>query len=144
MAEGGDRAFGVQAAGGGEFGASVDDAGDDHGDDEVTLTGGGTSDEGMEGELAEEPEDGGDVAVGGAAQATEGGFGIDEGLAFEGSADEIDDVVWEVGDVAESLVADLAVLAEGSAEEMGAVGFVFVAAGGGGYVDGAVSGGHRG
>ena len=64
VAEGGDGAFGVQAAGGGEFGASVDDAGDDHGDDEVTLTGGGTSDEGMEGELAEEPEDGGDVAVG--------------------------------------------------------------------------------
>ena len=143
VTEGGDGAFGVQAAGGGEFGACVDDTSDDHGDDEIALAGGGTGDEGMEAELVERTEDGGDVAVGVAAQATEGDLGIDEGLAFEGSADEIDDVVWEVGDVAESFVADLAVLAEGSAEEMGAVGFVFVAAGGGGYVDRAVSGGHR-
>ena len=143
VTEGGDGAFGVEAAGGGEFGACVDDTSDDHGDDEIALAGGGTSDEGMEPEFVERTEDGGDVAVGVAAQATKGGLGIDEGLAFEGSADEIDDVVWEVGDVAESFVADLAILAEGSAEEMGAVGLVFVAAAGGGYVDRAVSGGHR-
>ena len=55
VAEGGDGGFRVQAAGGGEFGACVDDPSDDHGEDEIALAGGGTSDEGMEGELRREP-----------------------------------------------------------------------------------------
>ena len=142
LAEGGDGALGVQAASGGELGAGVDDASDDHGDDQGAHAAGGARDEGMQAELLEGAEDGGDMAVGEAAPAGEGGFGIDQGLALESSADEIDDVVWEMGDVAESFVLDLAVEAEGSAEEMGAVGFSVVAASGGGYVDGAISGGH--
>ena len=67
----------------------------------------------MQVELLEGAEDGGDVAVRGAAQTGEGGFGIDEGFSLEGSADQIDDVVWEVRDVAEGFVFDFAVLAEG-------------------------------
>ena len=69
----------------------------------------------MQVELLEGAEDGGDVAVGVAAEAGEGGFGIDQGFAFESSADEIDDVEGEVGDVTEGFMLDLAVLAEGSA-----------------------------
>ena len=38
---------------------------------------------------------------------------------------------------------DLAVVAEGSAQQMGMVGGVFVMAGSGGYVDGATSGRYR-
>ena len=72
-----------------------------------------------------------------AAQAGEGGLGVDQGFAFESSADEIDDVVGEVGDVAEGFMLDLAVLAEGSAQQMGVVGGVFELASGGGYMDGA-------
>ena len=108
----------------------------------IAVTG-RTSDEGMQAELLEGAEDGGDMAVRVAAQAGEGGLGIDQGFAFESSADEIDDVVGEVGDVAEGFMLDLAVVAEGSAQQMGMVGGVFVMAGGGGYVDGVISGRHR-
>ena len=94
----------------------------------------------MQVELLEAAEDGSDVAVREAAQATEGSFGVDQRFAFESSADEIDDVVWEMGDVAEGLVLDLAVLAEGSAQQVGMVGLVSVAARGGGYVYCTVSG----
>ena len=92
LAEGGDSALRVQGASGGQFGAGVDDAGDNHGDDEIAPATGRTSDEGMQAELLEGAEDGGDMAVGVAAQASEGGLGIDQGFAFESSADEIDDV----------------------------------------------------
>ena len=143
LAEGGDSALRVQGASGGQFGAGVDDAGDNHGDDEVAPATGRTSDEGMQAELLEGAEDGGDMAVRVAAQAGEGGLGIDQGFAFESSADKIDDVVGEVGDVAEGFMLDLAVVAEGSAQQMGTVGGVFVMAGGGGYVDGAISGRYR-
>ena len=66
VAEGGDGAFRVQAASGGQFGARVDDTSDDHGDDQIALAGGGTGDEGMEGEILEGTEDGSDMAVRGA------------------------------------------------------------------------------
>ena len=92
----------------------------------------------MELELLEGAEHSGDMAMGAAAQAGEGVLGIDEGLAFESPADEIDDVGGEVGDVAERLMLDLAVVAEGSAQEMGVVGLVLVASGSCGYMDGAV------
>ena len=100
LAQGGDCALRVQGAGSGQFGAGVDDAGDDHGDDQIAQAAGGTSDEGMQVELLEGAEDGGDVAVGVATQAGEGSFGIDQRFAFESSADEIDDVVGEMGDIA--------------------------------------------
>ena len=55
----------------------------------------------MQVELLERTEDGGDMAVGVAAQTGEGGLWIDQGFAFESSADKIDDMVGEVRDVAE-------------------------------------------
>ena len=48
-----------------------------------------------------------------------------------------------LGDVAEGFMLDLAVLAEGSAQQMGVVGGVFELASGGGYMDGAASGRHQ-
>ena len=71
----------------------------------MAMTTSRSGDEGRKVKLFEGAEDGGDVAVRAAAQAGEGVFGIEECLAFEGSADEIDDVCGEVGDVAEGLVA---------------------------------------
>ena len=136
-AEGGDGAFGSEGTSGGQLGASVDDAGDDHGQDQIARAAGGTGDEGMQAELLEEAEDGGDVAVRGTAHTGEEGLGINQGLTLEGSADEIDDVVWEVRDIAEGFMFDLAVLAKGSAEEVGVIGFVAAADSSGGYVDGA-------
>ncbi len=144
VAEGGHGALGMKGAGGGELGAGVDDAGDDHGGDHLTQAAGASGEEGVEIELFEGAEDGGDVAMRAAAQAGEGVLGIEEGFAFEGSSDEIDNVCGEVGDVAEGLVLDLAVFSEGSAQEMGVVGLVFVAACSCGYVDRACSAWHQG
>ena len=79
------------------------------------------------------------MAMGERAGTVEAAFGIDEGLAFEGSADEIDNEVGEMGDVAEGFMFDAAVLAEGPTQEVSAVDLVFVAARGGGYVNGSPS-----
>ena len=100
VAEGGDGAFRVQAACGGEFGASVDDASDDHGDDEIALAGGGTSDEGMEAELVEGTEDGGDMAVGVATNHGEQFVGGTESdTAFEEDTQALNDVIGALGEV---------------------------------------------
>ena len=120
VAEGGDGAFGVEGASGGEFGAGIDDASGDHGDDEIAVAGGGTSDEGMEGELAEGTEDGGDVAVGEAAQDGEQfAGGLESDAAFEEDAQTIDEMIGPLGEVGDGAFSDLAVVAEGLAEEDG-------------------------
>ena len=60
---------------GGQFGAGVDDAGNDHGDDQIAQAAAGTSDEGVQAELLEGAEDGGDMAMGVAADDGEGVVG---------------------------------------------------------------------
>src|SRR5260370_33917854 len=54
---------GMKAAGGSELGGRVEDAGDDHGDDEGALGATGTREDGFEKEAAQGSESGGDVAV---------------------------------------------------------------------------------
>ena len=75
------------------------------------------------------------MTVGKAAHAAEALGGMDEVLALQGAADEVDGVVGEVGDVAEGLVLDLAVFPVASPEEVGAVDLVLVLPGRGGYVN---------
>ena len=119
--------------------AGVDDAGDDEGDGEIAEPAGGAGDEGVESEASEGSEGGGDVSVGEAALAVEGVVGCDEGFALESSADESDDRIGQVGEVAEGLVFDLPVFAEGSAQEVGSVGLALVVSLCCGYVDGVFS-----
>jgi hypothetical protein len=52
----------------------------------------------------------------------EGVGGGDEGLALERAFDEVDDVIGQVGEVAEGLVSDGLSLADGPSEQMGEVG----------------------
>ena len=99
FSQGGDGGFGGQGACGGEFGAGVDDAGDDEGDGEIAVPAGGAGDEGVEAESSEGSEDGGDVPVGEAAAAGEGFVGGDEGFAFEDAAECFDGVIGEFGEV---------------------------------------------
>ena len=139
LREGGQRGFTGEGPGGGQFGLGVDDSGDDQGDDQIPVPASGAGQEGIEFELPEGGEDGGDVAMGERAGAVEEVFGVDEGLAFEGSADEIDDGVGEMGDVAEGFMLDFTVLPEGATEQVSAVDLVIVAASGGGYVNGSTS-----
>ena len=88
-----ETAVSDQGACGGEFGAGVDDAGDDEGDGEIAVPAGGAGDEGVEAESSEGSEDGGDVPVGEAAAAGEGFVGGDEGFAFEDAAECFDGVI---------------------------------------------------
>ena len=124
LAKGGDCGLWGEGAGGGKFGAGVDDAGDDHGDDQGAQTAGGAGDESRQVEVLEEAEDGGDVAMSEAAQTRESSVGTDQSIASEGAADEVDDGQGEMRDIAEGLMLDLALVAEGATEEVGAVGLL--------------------
>ena len=46
----------------------------------------------------------------------------DERLPLEGAADQVDDVEWEVGEVSEGFMFDLAVLPEGASEVVTGIG----------------------
>ena len=74
------------------------------------------------------------MAVGQAAHAVEAVLDGDEGLALQGPADDLDDIGGQMGEVAEGLVLDLAVLAEGTSQEVGFVDPVFVSPPRGGYM----------
>ena len=56
-------------------------------------------------------------------------------LAAQTTADSLDEIGREVGDVAEGFMKDLAVFAEATAQEVGLVDLAFVAALGSGYMD---------
>ena len=68
------------------------------------------------------------MAVGAGAQDLEGLGGGQDGFAAQGAADEVDEGVGEMGEVADGFLADLAVAAEGAAEQVSGVGAVLVAA----------------
>ncbi len=69
--------------------------------------------------------------------------GGQEGFTGQGAADEVDQRVGEVGEVAEGFVLDVAADAEGAAEQMGGIGFALVAAFSCGYMNCTGSGWHE-
>ena len=103
----------------------------------------GLSDKFFQAELADHGQDRLHVAVRERAYHAEGFGGGDEGLAFEGAADEVNEVIGEMGQVAESLMGDCLSLADGSSEQMGDVGLSVVDPLGRGHVYGAVRAGMR-
>ena len=117
LREGGEGGLAGERPGSGQLGLGVDDSGDD----QIPVPAPGAGQQSIQLEFLEGGPDGGDVTMGERAGAVEDIFGVDEGLALEGSADELDDGVGEMGDVAEGFMLDPAVLAEGATEEMGAV-----------------------
>ena len=120
LAEGGDGALRGDGARGGQFGAGVDDAGDDHGDDQIAQAAAGTSDEGVQAELLEGAEDGGDMAVGVAADDGEGVVGgAQSDAALEEDLQAVDDVIGALGEIGEGAFFDFAVMPEGLPKEDG-------------------------
>ena len=67
----------------------------------------------------------------------EGLGGRNEGLAFEGAADDVDQGVGQVGEVAQGLVAHVGAVAIAAAQEMGLVDLAIVVAGRSDDVNGA-------
>jgi hypothetical protein len=107
----------------------------DHGHDEVALAAALRRDHAVEAELADGSEHRLDVSMGQAALDLESFGGSDEPFAGEKATDDLNQIIWEVGDVPEGFVADLGTDAEGTAEEVGAVELVFVAAFCGGHMN---------
>src|SRR6266851_5378884 len=103
----GGSGVGMKAAGGSEFGGRFEDAGDDHGDDEVALGATGTREDGFEKEAAEGAESGGDVAVRSRALNVESIGGGNQGFAFKDTAEGVDLGSGPRGEVGESAFDDL-------------------------------------
>ncbi|MCY4584342.1 MAG: hypothetical protein OXE50_16340 [Chloroflexi bacterium] len=91
----------MELASGGELGMGLDDAGRNHGADEVALAGWPGGEQACEAELAEGGEHGLDRAMGARADNLEGLRGIDEGAAGELSLEQVDCLVAKVGEVGE-------------------------------------------
>ena len=129
--------------GGGQFRTGVQQALDDHGHDEVALARGFGPQQAIEAELAQGAQDSFNVAVGAGALDAESLGGGDKGFAGERAADDIDEGIGQVGEIAEGFVLDLLTDAKGAAEQVGGIGFAFVAASSGGYVNSARSRRHK-
>ena len=122
FAETGVKSVGVKAASGGELGGGLEDAGDDHGSDEVAQSAGDRVQEGIELEMAQAAQDGGDMAVREGAGDEEGiGQGRAEGgqRARQSQAEGFNLMRGEMGEVGESARLDLAAKAEGLAQQDG-------------------------
>src|SRR5512135_3808168 len=113
-----------------------------HGDDQVAPPRRLGGDEVVETELADHRQDGLDVSVGQRAGDPEGVGGGDEGLTLEGAFDDLDEVIGEMGEVAERLVSNGLSLADGPPEQMSDVGLTLVDPLGRGHMNGTGSGWH--
>jgi hypothetical protein len=124
----------VKPASGSQFGGGLDDAGDDHGDDEIALAAGNWIEDGIQMQVAQAAEHGGDMAVRQGTGDVEGlwqrGRG-DSQRAGQCQAEGVNLLRGEMSDVGNGASFDFTVEAIGFAEEDGGRG---VAVGHGGDV----------
>jgi hypothetical protein len=124
----------VKPASGSQFGSGLDDAGNDHGDDEIALAAGNWIEDGIQMQVAQATEYGGDMAVRQGAGDVEGvrqRGGEDSQRAGQCQAEGVNLMRSEMSDVGDGARLDSAVEAIGFAEEDGGRG---VAVGYGGDV----------
>ena len=95
-------------------------------------------------ELPEGAQDGMHVAVGAGIGRAKGILGGEEGFALQGPLNNVNEGFGEVGEIREGLVANVDSVTIGPAEEIGNIGFVFVAAGNFGYMHSPGFGSHVG
>jgi hypothetical protein len=110
------RGFGGDRAAGGELRAGGDNACNDHRQNQIAFATGSRGDEFVEAEIAKALEDRGDVPMGQAANALEAALGRHHGLALERQADGFECGRWQMREIAEGLVFDLAGFAVGASE----------------------------
>jgi len=123
----------MEAAGGCEFGARFEDAGDDHGDDQIAFGATGAREDGFQKEAAEGAKSGSHVAVRSRTENVESIGEGDKRFAFEHTTERVDLGGGPRGEVREGAFHNLAAAAEALAEEDGGRG---VAVGDGFYVHG--------
>ena len=108
---------------------------DDHGDDEAALARGLGGQQALEAELAQGGEHGFDVTVRAGAFDEESLGGRHKGFTGERAADDIDEGIGQVREVAEGFVFNLLADAKGAAKQVGGIDFAFVVASSGGYMN---------
>ena len=116
----------MPVSGVGQLGAGEQQAFDDHGEDQIATPRRFGGEELLQAQLADHGQDGLDMAVGERAGDPEGLGRRDEGLTLERALDQLDDMVGEMGQVAEGLMGDGLSLADGPSEQMGDVGLSVV------------------
>src|SRR5215472_4797123 len=115
------KCVGVKGARGGEFRGGLQNASNDHGQDEIAIAVGLFIEEAVEIQPAQGAEDGGDVAVRAGAEDAEGlrQGRADGSRALQDGAQSIDLSRGPLREISNGAVADLAVLAETFAQEDG-------------------------
>ena len=113
------QSIGVKSARGGEFGGGFQNAGHDHGHDQIAFAAGAFVDEPVELQLVEGAEDRGHVAMRAGADDVESSRKrrADRSGAFQDGAESVELGGWPMREVGEGAVADLAVETKGLAEE---------------------------
>jgi hypothetical protein len=109
----------MEGAGGSELGRRLEDAGDDHGDDQIALGATGAREDGFQKEAAEGAQSGSDVAVRSRTENVESIGEGDKGIAFEDPTERVDLGGGPGGEVGEGAFDDLAAAAKALAEEDG-------------------------
>jgi hypothetical protein len=109
----------MKAARGSEFGGGFEDAGDDHGDDQIALGATGARQDGFQKEAAKGAEGSSHVAVRSRTLNQESVGGGDERFAFEDTAEGVDLGSRPSGEIGEGAFDNLAAAAEALAEEDG-------------------------
>lgn len=92
-------------------------------------------DDGVQFELADHSQHGLDLAVGQVLLDREGFGGGDERFPGQAPADDVDEGIGEVGDIAKGFMFDLTDDAEGAAAEIGALDLALVVSPCGGHMD---------
>ena len=114
----------------------------DHGHHQIARARALRADQLLQPQLVDRAEDGLDVAVRKAAFDGEAFLGRNKAFPGERAADDVDECVGQVGNVAERFVLDLFPDTVGAAEQVGAIDLAFVVARCGGHMNPASSGRH--
>ncbi len=113
----------------GELGVRCQDAGGDHRLDQIALAAGPGGEQSGEAELVHRLGHGLDMTMEARLGDRKGVACRHEGLALQAAADEVDDRVGQMGEVAERLVADGVAVAIAAAQQMGVVDLAIIVAG---------------
>ena len=99
-----------------QLGAGGEEPFGNHGQHEIAWPRGPGGDERIEAEPADHGQDGFDVSMRECVQGWEHFGGGYEGLPLERAADQVDDGEWQIGEVSQGFMLDLAILSKGATE----------------------------
>jgi hypothetical protein len=114
-----DGGFQTESASGGQLGGGFENAGDDHGDNQISLGATGARKDRLQAEVTKSADRSGDVTVRSRALNLESVGGGDEGLAFEDTTESVDLDGRPSRKIGEGALDDSAIVAGALAKEDG-------------------------